>query len=40
MVLTFWPFKDEDNQGLHKLENMLEAEEVLLIGVVASFEPT
>lgn len=40
MVLTFQASRDEDKQGLRKLENMLDAEEVELLGIVASFEPT
>lgn len=33
MALTFQASRDEDKQGLHKLE------EVKLLGIVASFEP-
>lgn len=39
MALTFRASRDEDKQGLHKLENMLDVEEVKLLGIVASFEP-
>lgn len=38
-ALTFQASRDEDQQGLHKLENMLDVEEVKLLGIVASFEP-
>lgn len=40
MVLTSQAFRDEDKQVLHKLETMLDVEEVMLMGIVASFEPT
>ena len=39
MALTFQASRDEDKQGFHKLENLVDAEDGELLVIVASFEP-